>query len=210
MLCKPLVSGFPAVLSSPGCSKQNRHTCLPKQYWFPAAAVRWNNLARTITIFCPHFTPCICLHRYARAIAALNVRRHYLISSILSSKIHPLTPLLTSCSFHGLSSVAGDSLAEIIYQTGEGCFIIIPSTSASSMKRSRTVHSNYIFLLCVRTGVFKEMHHPTTPLWKVICSSPHHLMKKFPLKLGNDNPKSLVISHFLCYCMHTTLEAFAK
>lgn len=122
MLCKPLVSGFPAVLSSPGCSKQNRHTCLPKQYWFPAAAVRWNNLARTITILCPHFTPCICLHRYARAIAALNVRRHYLISSILSSKIHPLTPLLTSCSFHGLSSVAGDSLAEIIYQTGEGCF----------------------------------------------------------------------------------------
>lgn len=79
MLCKPLVSGFPAVLSSLGCSKENRHTCLPKQYWFPAAAVRWNNLARTITILSPHFTPCICLHRYARSIAALSVRRHYLI-----------------------------------------------------------------------------------------------------------------------------------
>lgn len=179
MLCKPLISGFPGVLSSPGCSKQNRHTCLPKQYWFPAAAVRWNNLARTITTLCPHFTPCICLHRYARAIAALNVRRHYLIYTFQQNS--SFDPLLTSCSFHGLSSVAGDSLAEIIYQAGEGCFIIIPSTSASSMKRSRTVHSNYIFLLCVRTGVFKEMHHPTTPLWKVICSSPHHLMKNsFP------------------------------
>lgn len=61
-----------------------------------------------------------------------------------TSSHHPSTALLSRHSFHRLSSAAGNTLAETIYQMGEGCFIIIPSTFATFMKRSKGVHPNDI------------------------------------------------------------------
>lgn len=131
VLCKPLVPGLPGLLGSPGCSKENRHTCLSKHCWFPSPAVNseqnWSNCLSLPV--CPHFIPCLCLHRCAQS--SLIVRRNPLTHPFRHSS--SFNPLLRSCSFHGLRSIADDSLAETIYQTGEGCFIIIPSTSASSM-----------------------------------------------------------------------------
>lgn len=142
VLCKPLVPGLPALLGSPGGSKENRDTCLSKHCWFlsPAVSSKQDWSKHLSLPLHPLFTRCLCICRRAQSAAALSVRRCHLICPFQHSS--SFDPLLSSCSFHGLRSTAGNSLAEIIYQMGEGCFIIISSTSASFMKRSGGVHPN--------------------------------------------------------------------
>lgn len=68
----------------------------------------------------------------------------------------------------------------------------------------------HLSIMCQDWGFQRDAPPYHSSLEGDLLQPPPPYEKQFPLKLGNDNPKSLVISQFLCYCMHTTLEAFAK
>lgn len=197
------------LLGSPGGSKENRHTCLSKRCWFSSHAVSseqdWSN--RLSLPLCPHFTPSLSIYRSAQSATVLAVRNCHLICPFQFI----LQPLVLSSCFHGLRSTAGNPLAEIIYHMGEGCFISIPSTVASSTKRNRGVHPHVslVYIICLSWAFQKDSPSYRSALEGVLLQS-HQLMEiRFPLKPGKDNPK--ITSNFSVPLLrYITLGTFAK
>lgn len=85
-----------------------------------------------------------------------------------TSSHHPLTPLLSRHSFHGVSSVAGSTLAETIYLTirwVRGALTSFPALLPPPWREAKAfIQMTFLSKWCVRVPISKEMHCYITPL----------------------------------------------
>lgn len=135
------------------------------------------------------------------------MQRHPLLCPFCAS----LSPWLSSCSPCGRRSSAEDALAETVHQMGGGCFLIIPSTSASSRMRSRGVcpSDNLGYSLSWSWAFQRDASSYHSALGGDLLQPHQHVEIGFLLKQEKDNPNPN--SHFsIPLLLYIALETFAK
>lgn len=185
VLRKSLTPGLPGLGGSPGRSKENRHTCLSKHRWFPSPAVSskqdWSD---PLPLPLRHASPLPLHPQTPPELRCTACEKPHLTCPVQHSSA--LDPRLRGCSFHGLRSAADDPLAEIIHQMGEGCFLNIPSTSVSSMKRSRGVRPHDIrgYVTCQGWDFQREAPTHHSALEEDLLQPRQLTEIRFPLEAG--------------------------